>query len=54
MKFEEYRKLDAIALAGLIASRQVSAEEVLEAAGQCRRQHGVARAAARARDPGVG
>jgi amidase len=32
MKFEEYRKLDAISLAGLIASRQVSVEEVLETA----------------------
>ena len=32
MRFEEYRKHDAIALAGLIAKRQVSAEEVLEAA----------------------
>src|SRR6201981_3423840 len=32
MRFEEYRKHDAISLAGLIAERQVSAEEVLEAA----------------------
>jgi amidase len=32
MKFEEYRKLDAISLAGLITKRQVSAEEVLETA----------------------
>jgi Asp-tRNA(Asn)/Glu-tRNA(Gln) amidotransferase A subunit family amidase len=32
MRFEEYRKLDAISLAGLIAKRQVSAEEVLETA----------------------
>src|ERR1700758_5569395 len=32
MKFEEYRKLDAISLAGLITKRQVSAEEVVEAA----------------------
>src|ERR1700746_2142301 len=32
MRFEEYRKHDAISLAGLIAKRQVSAEEVLEAA----------------------
>src|SRR5262249_56033656 len=32
MRLEEYRKHDAIALAGLIAKRQVSAEEVLETA----------------------
>jgi amidase len=32
MKFEEYRKHDAISLAALIAKREVSAEEVLEAA----------------------
>jgi len=32
MRFEEYRKHDAIALAGLIAKREVSAEEVLETA----------------------
>src|SRR5215471_11606587 len=32
MRFEEYRKHDAISLAGLIAKRQVSAKEVLEAA----------------------
>jgi amidase len=32
MRFEEYRKHDAISLAGLIARREVSAEEVLEAA----------------------
>src|ERR1700674_600462 len=32
MKFEEYRKHDAICLAGLIAKRQVSAKEVLEVA----------------------
>jgi amidase len=32
MKFEEYRKHDAISLAGLIAKRQVSASEVLETA----------------------
>src|SRR5260370_30211162 len=30
MRFEEYRKHDAISLAGLIAKRQVSAQEVLE------------------------
>src|SRR5260370_9599985 len=29
MRFEEYRKHDAISLAGLIAERQVSAEEVV-------------------------
>jgi hypothetical protein len=29
MKFEEYRKHDAISLAGLITKRQVSAEELL-------------------------
>src|SRR6266571_2084041 len=32
MRFEEYRKHDAISLAGLIAKRQVSAKEVLETA----------------------
>src|SRR5258705_9720252 len=32
MRFEEYRKHDAVSLAGLVAKRQVSAEEVLEAA----------------------
>jgi amidase len=32
MRFEEYRKHDAISLAGLIAKREVSAEEVLETA----------------------
>ena len=32
MRFEEYRKHDAVSLARLIAKRQVSAEEVLEAA----------------------
>jgi amidase len=32
MRVEEYRKLDAISLAGLIAKGEVSAEEVLEAA----------------------
>src|ERR1700738_2528558 len=32
MRFEEYRKYDAIALAGLVAKRQVSAKEVLETA----------------------
>src|SRR3984893_13967403 len=32
MRFEEYRKHDAVALAGLIAKRQVSAKEVLETA----------------------
>jgi amidase len=32
MRFDEYRKHDAVSLAGLIAKRQVSAEEVLEAA----------------------
>jgi Asp-tRNA(Asn)/Glu-tRNA(Gln) amidotransferase A subunit family amidase len=30
MRFEEYRKHDAISLAGIIAKRQVSAKEVLE------------------------
>jgi hypothetical protein len=30
MRFEEYRKHDAISLAGLIAKRQVSAKEVSE------------------------
>src|SRR3984893_14022495 len=32
MKFEEYRKYDAISLAGLIAKRQVSAKDALETA----------------------
>src|SRR5215471_11757647 len=32
MRFEEYRKHDAISLAGLIAKREVSPEEVLETA----------------------
>src|ERR1700737_1600777 len=32
MRFEEYRKHDAVSLAGLIAKRQGSAEEVLETA----------------------
>ena len=32
MRFEEYRKHDAASLAELIATREVSAEEVLEAA----------------------
>jgi hypothetical protein len=32
MRFEEYRKHDAISLAGLIAKREVSAEEILETA----------------------
>jgi amidase len=32
MRFEEYRKHDAVSLAALIAKRAVSAEEVLEAA----------------------
>src|ERR1700740_585876 len=32
MRFDEYRKHDAISLAELIAKRQISAEEVLEAA----------------------
>src|SRR5215831_7673520 len=32
MRFEEYRKHDAVSLAGLIARRQVSVEEVLETA----------------------
>jgi amidase len=32
MRFEEYRTHDAVSLAGLIAKRQVSAEEVLETA----------------------
>jgi Asp-tRNA(Asn)/Glu-tRNA(Gln) amidotransferase A subunit family amidase len=32
MRFDEYRKHDATALAGLIARREVSAKEVLEAA----------------------
>jgi Asp-tRNA(Asn)/Glu-tRNA(Gln) amidotransferase A subunit family amidase len=32
MRFEEYRRHDAVALAGLVAKREVSAAEVLEAA----------------------
>src|SRR5260221_380236 len=32
MRFEEYRKHDAVSFAGLIAKRQVSAKEVLEVA----------------------
>jgi len=32
MRFEEYRKHDAVSLAELIAKREVSAKEVLEAA----------------------
>src|SRR5262245_46779335 len=32
MRFDEYRKHDATTLAGLIAKREVSAEDVLEAA----------------------
>src|ERR1700736_7087992 len=32
MRFEEYRKHDAVSLAGLIAKRQVSPKEVLEVA----------------------
>jgi amidase len=32
MRFEEYRKHDAISLAGLIAKREISAEDVLETA----------------------
>jgi amidase len=32
MKFEEYRRQDAISLAGLITNREVSAMEVLETA----------------------
>jgi amidase len=32
MRFEEYRKHDAVSLAGLIARRQVRAAEVLETA----------------------
>jgi amidase len=32
MRFEEYRKHDATALAGLIAKREISAEDVLEVA----------------------
>ena len=32
MRFEEYRTHDAVSLAGLIAKRQVSADEVLETA----------------------
>jgi amidase len=32
IRFEEYRKHDAVSLAGLIAKRQVSAEEVLKTA----------------------
>ena len=32
MRFDEYRKHDAVSLAGLIAEREVSAKEVLETA----------------------
>jgi amidase len=32
MRFEEYRRHDAISLAGLIAKREVGAKEVLETA----------------------
>ena len=32
MRFDEYRKHDAVALAGRIAKREVSAKEVLETA----------------------
>jgi Asp-tRNA(Asn)/Glu-tRNA(Gln) amidotransferase A subunit family amidase len=32
MRFEEYRKHDAVSLAGLVAQREVSAQEVLETA----------------------
>ena len=32
MRFEEYRKHDAISLAGLVAKREVDAREVLETA----------------------
>ena len=32
MRFDEYRKHDAVSLAGLIARREVSAKEVLETA----------------------
>ena len=32
MRFDEYRKHDAVSLAGLIAKREVSAKEVLETA----------------------
>ena len=32
MRFEEYRRHDAISLAGLIAKREVSTKEVLETA----------------------
>ena len=32
MRFEEYRKHDAISLAGLIAKGEISAKEVLETA----------------------
>src|SRR5215472_922304 len=45
MKFEEYRKHDATSLAALIANREVSGEEVLEAA--------IARAERIRRDSGV-
>ena len=32
MRFDEYRRRDAVSLAGLIAKREVSANEVLETA----------------------
>ena len=32
MRFDEYRKHDAVSLAGLIANREVSAKEALETA----------------------
>jgi amidase len=32
MRFDEYRKHDAVSLAALIAKREVSAKEVLETA----------------------
>jgi len=56
MRFEEYRKHDAVSLAGLIAKRQVSAKEVLEVAigratgqpcHQCHRDSNSERAARR-------
>ena len=36
MRFEEYRKHDAVSLAELIAKREVSAEEVLAGCGKSR------------------
>ena len=38
MRFEEYRKHDAISLAGLVAKREVDAREVLETAIACAEQ----------------